>query len=108
MARLVDQLANERPTVIAIDIQYSRKTNTDTLLTQERFEEIQPHVFQALEGVRVIGPGNAAFDQIVLGAASGEAQDRELAEAVGRAMEMGIPVILAAQTVSGTGVQGLS
>ena len=118
MARLVDQLAEKRPAVIAIDIQYGRKTNTETLLTREHFDEIRPHVFQALagvelqiqtpEGIRVIGPGNTAFDQIVLGAASAAAQDRELAEAVGRAVESGIPVILAAQTVSGTGVQGLS
>ena len=55
-----------------------------------------------------MGPGNAAFDQLVLGSASAEAQDRELAEAVGRAVDMGIPVLLAAQTVSGNGVQGLS
>ena len=118
MARLVDQLADEGPAVIAIDIQYGRKTSTETLLTREHFDEIRPHVFQALAGVkleiqtpegsRVIGPGNTAFDQIVLGAASAEAQDRELAEAVGRAVGLGIPVILAAQTVSGSGVRGLS
>ena len=118
MARLVDELAEERPAVIAIDILYGRKTNTETLLTRQHFDEIRPHVYQALagvkleiqmpEGVRVIGPGNVAFDQIVLGAASATAQDRELAEAVGRAVEMGVPVILAAQTISGAGVQGLS
>lgn len=118
MARLVDQLVEERPAVIAIDIQYGRKTNTETLLTQERFDEIRPYVYQVLagvelkiqrpEGVRVIGPGNSAFDQIVLGAASAEAQDQELAEAVGRAVAKGIPVVLAAQTISGAGIQGLS
>ena len=88
------------------------------LLTQEHFDEIRPYVYEALPGVeleiqrpdrfRVIGPGNNAFDQIVLGAASAKAQDQELAEAVGRAMNIGIPVILAAQTVSGAGIQGLS
>ncbi|MDA1129753.1 MAG: CHASE2 domain-containing protein [Chloroflexi bacterium] len=118
MARLVDELAEERPAVIAIDIQYGRKTNTETVLTQEHFDEIQPYVYQALagvelkiqrpEGLLVIGPGNEAFDQIVAGAELAAAQDRELAEAVGRAMEMGIPVILAAQTISGAGIQGLS
>lgn len=118
MARLVDELAKERPAVIALDILYGRKTSSETLLTRERFDEIRPYVYQALagvelviknqEGVRVIGPGNDAFDQIVRGSASAEAQDRELAEAVGRAVEMGVPVILAAQTISGSGVQGLS
>ena len=118
MARLVDELAEARPAVIAIDIQYGRSTNTETLLTRERFDEIRPYVYQVLagveleiqrpEGVRVIGPGNVAFDQIVLGTASAKAQDQELAEAVGRAVAMGVPVILAAQTVSGDGVQGLS
>ena len=118
MARLVDELAREGPSVIAIDIQYGRSTNTETLLTREQFDEIRPYVYQVLagveleiqraEGVRVIGPGNVAFDQIVLGAASAKAQDQELAEAVGRAVAMGVPVILAAQTVSGDGVQGLS
>ena len=97
MARLVDQLAEKRPAVIAIDIQYGRKTNTETLLTREHFDEIRPHVFQALagvelqiqtpEGIRVIGPGNTAFDQIVLGAASAAAQDRELAGQWNRAYQ---------------------
>ena len=118
MARLIDQLAEERPAVIAIDIQYGRKTSTETLLTRENFDEIRPYVYQALAGValeiqspdglRVIGPGNDAFDKIVLGSASAEAQDRELADAVGRAVKMGVPVILSAQTVSGMGVRGLS
>ncbi|NQW24480.1 MAG: adenylate/guanylate cyclase domain-containing protein [SAR202 cluster bacterium] len=118
MARLIDQLAEERPAVIAIDIQYGRKTSTETLLTRENFDEIRPYVYQALAGVkleiqspdglRVIGPGNDAFDKIVLGSASAEAQDQELADAVGRAVDMGVPVILSAQTVSGMGVRGLS
>lgn len=118
MARLVDELAEERPAVIALDIQYGRKTSSETLLTRDTFNEIQPYVYQALagvaleiqrpEGVRVIGPGNVAFDRIVQGAVSADAQDQELADAVGRAVDMGIPVILAAQTISRSGVRGLS
>ena len=118
MARLVDALAEERPAVIALDIQYGRKTNSETLLTREGFDQIRPYVYQALagaelkiqnqEGVRVIGPGNDAFDQIVQGSESAAAQDRELAVAVGRAVDSGVPVILAAQTISVSGVRGLS
>ena len=39
--------------MIAIDIQYGRSTNTETLLTREHFDEIRPYVYQALAGVKL-------------------------------------------------------
>ncbi len=118
MARLVDQLAEQRPAVIAIDIQYGETSNTETLLTSEQYSQIRPYVYQVLrgteleiqtqEGVRTVGPGNEAFDQIVLGTASAVAQDQELADAVARSVANGVPVVLAAQTVLGAGIQGVT
>jgi CHASE2 domain-containing sensor protein len=58
---------------------------------------------QTQDGVRTIGPGTEAFDEIVLGKASADAQDQELTDAVAS----GVPVVMAAQTVSGPGVQGV-
>lgn len=118
MARLIDQLAEQQPAVIPVDIQYGQRSNTETLLTREQYQSIRPYVYQALSGTelviqgpdgsRVIGPGNEGFDQIALGTASADAQDRELAEAVAKAVRSGVPVVLAAQRVTGTGIQGLS
>ena len=118
MARLVDQIAEQRPAVIAVDIQYAERSNTETLLTPEQYEQIRPYVYQVLkgteleiqtqEGVRVIGPGTEAFDSIGQGTASANAQDQELADAVARAVDNGVPVVLAAQTVSGAGIQGVT
>ncbi len=118
MARLVDQIAEQRPAVIAVDIQYAERSNTETLLSRDQYEEIRPYVYQVLQGielevhthdgVRVIGPGTKAFDTIGLGAASANAQDQELADAVGRAVDGGVPVVLAAQKVSGDSIQGVT
>ena len=63
---------------------------------------------QTREGTKVIGPGNAGFDLISSGAASAKAQDSELAGSVRRAVDNGVHVVLAAQTVTGKRVVGLS
>jgi adenylate cyclase len=118
MARLIDQISSHRPAAIVIDILYTERSNTEAVFTRDRFAEIQPYLYHVLsgeelriqtrEGTRVIGPGNPGFDLISSGAASAKSQDLELADAVRRAVDDGIPVILAAQTVSGKQVVGLS
>ena len=118
MARLVDEVSSYRPAVIAIDILYSERTTTQSVITSEQFADIQPHPYriisgvvmniQTAEGPRVIGPGNRSFDLIASGATSARAQDQELADAVQRARDNGVGVVLAAQTISGKGVVGLA
>ena len=117
MARLIDQVSRHRPAVIVVDILYSEKSNTDTVITTEQFTEIQPFLYQVLsgtplqvqsrEGTQAIGPGSPGFDRIALGAGSARAQDLELARAVQRAVDNGVAVVLAAQSVSGKGVAGV-
>ena len=118
MARLVDEIAEQKPAVIAMDILYSENTNSETLITRDRFKESQPYLYQVLagvklevrnqDGVRVIGPGSPAFDEAALGTASAKAQDQELANAVARALDNGVSVVLSAQTVFGIGTNGLA
>lgn len=60
----------------------------------DQFEESQPYLYPVLagvklearseDGVKVIGPGNPAFDEAALGVASAIAQDQELAGTVDR------------------------
>ena len=118
MARLIDQISASGPSVIVIDILYTERTNTEAVFTPEQFAEIQPFLYQILsgkelviqtrQGTQVIGPGTPAFDLIASGADSARAQDLELAAAVRRAIDNGVEVVLAAQTVSGKGVSGLA
>ena len=118
MARLVDQVSLYSPAVIVMDILYTERSNSESLITRRRFSDIQPHVFQALsgaeleiqnsEGTKVFGPGNPAFDQLTSGAAVAREQDLELAAAVSRAVDNGIGVVLAAQTIADTGLAGLA
>ena len=118
IARLIDQVSQHSPAVIVIDILYTEKSNTDTIFTREQFAEIQPFLYQVLSGVpleiqtrqgtRVIGPGSSGFDQIASGAGSAKAQDLELVRAVRAAVDSGVPVVLAAQSISGQGVAGLA
>ena len=101
-----------------MDILYTERSNSESLITRERFSDIQPYVFQALsgaeleiqnsEGTTVIGPGNPAYDQLASGAADAREQDLELAAAVSRAVDNGIGVVLAAQTITDTGLTGLA
>ena len=51
------------------------------------------------QGSRSIGPGAAAFDHNASGMSSAEVQDRELADAVRRAVDGGVGVVLAADAV---------
>ena len=116
-ARLIDQVSRQRPAVIVVDILYSERSNTETVITRERFAQIQPYLYQVLagvplevqtrEGTKVIGPGTPGFDQIVSGADSARAQDLELAGAIRRSVDKGVPVVLAAQNISRPGVTGL-
>ena len=118
MARLIDQISANRPTVIAIDILYTERSNTDTVFTRERFSIIQPYLYQILSGreikvqssygTQVVGPGTSGFEFLVSDENSAQVQDMELAAAVRRAVDDGVEVIMAAQTVSGTGVRGLN
>ena len=109
MARLVDQVAAHKPAVIAVDILYTERSNTEAVITQKEFAEIQPFLYQVFSGapteVRTekgtlsIGPGDAGFDHIASGTSSAEIQDRELADAVQRAVDSGVAVVLAADAV---------
>ena len=118
IARLVDQVSEHGPAVIGIDILYTERSNTEAVFTRNHFGDIQPFLYHALsgeklevqtrEGTRVIGPGTPGFDRISLGAKSARFQDLELADAVRRAVENGTDVVLAAQTVSGMRVVGLT
>jgi len=118
VARLIDQVSQYRPAVIAVDILYSEESNSETVITGEQFAEIQPFLYQVLsgtplqiqtrEGTQVIGPGTPGFDRIVAGADSARAQDLELARAVRRAVDSGVAVVLAGQSVSGIGVAGVT
>ena len=117
-ARLIDQVGQHRPSIIVVDILYSERSNTETVITQERFAQIQPYLYQVLsgvplqiqtrEGTRFVGPGTPGFDQIVSGADSAKAQDLELATAIQRTVENGVPVVLAAQNILQPGVVGLT
>lgn len=116
-ARLIDQVSQQRPAIILVDILYSERSNTETVINRERFDQIQPYLYQVLsgvplevqtrEGTKVIGPGTPGFDQIVSGADSARAQDLELASAIRRSVDKGVPVVLAAQIISRPGVTGL-
>ena len=118
MARLIDQVSSYRPSVIAIDILYTERSSSESVVTQEQFEQVQRYIYHVLsgnsirvknpQGTLVIGPGVAVFDQVVAGRASALSQDLELADSVRRSIEDGVPVVLAAQTVSGKGVFGLA
>lgn len=117
MARLINQTAAQRPAVIVIDILYSERTNAEILITRERFERLQPFLYHVLSGAtleiqtrfstKMIGPGDPVFDQIALGSGASRAQDLALADAVERAVNSGIPVVLAAHYISDGGVAGL-
>ena len=50
MARLIDQISANRPAVIAIDILYTERSNTDTVFTRERFATIKTYLYQILSG----------------------------------------------------------
>ncbi|MBQ10591.1 MAG: hypothetical protein CMJ45_03470 [Planctomyces sp.] len=118
MARLIDQVSSHEPSVIAIDILYTERSNTEAVFTRDQFSEIQPYLYHVLsgeelqvqtrEGTQAIGPGNPGFDLVSSGAASAKSQDLELVNSVRRAMENGVHVVLAAQTVSGERVAGVS
>ena len=118
MARLVDQISRHGPSVIAIDILFTEPTNSESVLASDEFEAIQPFLYGVLSGESIkitnregtikIGPGDRSFDTIVLGLNSAISQDQELADAVRRAKSRGVDVLLAAQTVSGSSVVGLT
>ena len=88
------------------------------MITRERFDQVRPFLYQVLsgvsleiqtwEGVKVIGPGLPGFDQLVSGADSAKAQDLELAAAVRNAVDQGIDVVLAAQSIAKPGVAGIA
>ena len=118
MARLVDQIARYQPSAIAIDILYTERSNSEAVITQEGFKEIQPYLYQVFSGVEleiqdaqgthVIGPGSPAFDLLADSADSARRQDLELADAIQRANERGIGIVVAAGNISGGAVVGLS
>lgn len=101
-----------------MDILYSERNNSESFITQERFSEIQPNLFQVLSGVEleiqnregttIIGPGSPEFDELNSGAAAAREQDLELATAVARAVDQGIDIALAAQAITNTGMAGIT
>ena len=117
MARLIDQVALHQPAVIVIDVLYSERSNTDTVMTREQFDPLQPFLYQVLtgvpkeiqsrDGIELIGPGSVGFDQISVGANSARLQDQELANAVRHAASNGVSVVLAAQHILESSVAGL-
>ena len=66
-ARLLDKVSPQRPAAIVVDILFSERSNTETVITRERFDQIQPYLYQVLTGVpleiqtreatKVVGPG---------------------------------------------------
>ena len=117
MARLVDQVASHRPAVIAIDILYSERSNTESVITNDQFTRLQPFLYQSLSGVpmkiqsrdgtQLVVPGSLTFDRLASGSESARQQDLEFADAVRRAVDNGVNVVLAAQAISDSGVAGL-
>ncbi|MFQ6028843.1 MAG: CHASE2 domain-containing protein [Dehalococcoidia bacterium] len=117
MARLVEQISSYEPAVIAIDILFTERSNTETVITREQFTKIQPHLYHILageqfviqteEGSREIGPGFPGFDEIVSGTSAARAQDQELADAIQGALNQGVAVVLGSQTITRNGVAGL-
>jgi CHASE2 domain-containing sensor protein len=118
MARLVDRISSYDPAVIAIDILYTERSATETLLTPERFDQIQPYLYPMLsgetfvvqtpEGTREIGPGFPGFDEIVSGTSSARQQDQELANAIRESQNNGVAVVLGSQSISRNGVAGVA
>lgn len=118
MARLIDRISEQEPAVIVVDILYSETTNTESVVSQSRFEEIQPFLYQVLsgvplevktrDGVSTIGPGSAAFDEITDGAVQAALQDVELVNAVRLAQANGVSVVLASHSISSDNVVGLT
>ncbi len=111
MARFIDQISAYEPAVIAVDILYGERGNSESLITRDQFPDLQRFLYLLLSGVEqaiqssqvtvVIGPGHPGFDIIAVGAESAEAQDLELDAAVQRARENGWGVVLVAQAISG-------
>lgn len=118
MARLVDEISTLEPAVIVIDILYTEPTSSETVITREQFTELQPFLYQVLsgtsveirsrEGTRRIGPGSAGFDGIASGFEAAISQDEELAKAVAQALDNGVDVVLAANTISSENLVGLT
>ena len=50
MARLIDQVSSHGPAVIAVDILYTERSNTESVFTQDQFAEIQPYLYHVLSG----------------------------------------------------------
>ncbi|MFQ6027170.1 MAG: CHASE2 domain-containing protein, partial [Dehalococcoidia bacterium] len=117
MARLIEQISSYDPAVIAIDILFTERSTTETVITREQFDQIQPHLYHILSGEKFvvrteagrqeIGPGFPGFDEIVSGTSSARDQDLELANAVQGALNNGVGVVLGSQTISRNGVAGL-
>ena len=109
LARLVDQVSRHGPAVIAIDILYADRSNTETLIDRDLFAKIQSDPYlklsgqelriQARQGDEFFGPGTPGFDRISSGRKSAIDQDMELADAVRRAIDSGVDVVLAATVV---------
>ena len=118
MARLIDQISAYDPAVIAVDILYTERSNSESLITREQFPDLQPFLYRVLSGVEqtiqtsqgtaVIGPGDSGFDSVAAGAESAQAQDLELAAAVQRARDSEVAVVLSAQAVSGDRFVGIT
>lgn len=118
MARLVDEISALEPAVIVIDILYTEPTSSETVITKEQFTELQPFLYQVLsgtpveirsrEGTRKIGPGSPGFDDLTSGFEAATSQDEELAQAVAQALDNGVEVILAANTISSENLVGLT
>ena len=118
MARLVDEISALKPAVIVIDILYTEPTSSETVITKEQFTELQPFLYQVLsgtpveirnrEGTRKIGPGSPGFDDLTSGFDAAISQDEELAQAVAQALDNGVEVIMAANTISSENLVGLT
>ena len=106
------------PAVIVVDILYTEPTSSETVITKEQFTELQPFLYQVLsgtsveirsrEGTRKIGPGSPGFDDLTSGFEAATSQDEELAQAVAQALDNGVEVIMAANTISSENLVGLT
>ena len=106
MARLIDQVSSYGPAVVAVDILYTEESKSEALITREQFPEIQDRLFFSLSGeqrveqdrggTRVIRPSTIITNGLELA----NKQDQELADAVRRAVDSGVDVVLAVQAIT--------
>jgi adenylate cyclase len=124
IARLIDQISELQPSVIAIDILYNEETSTETLFTASLLDELhvpRACIYKVFSAKKCIyqgpdgnfnhdpyDPGQPGIAQIAAGLDAARAQDRELASAVKGAIGQGVDVVLATDLISNGNMFGVT